>query len=105
MSENKNLQEADAEKMEAAGKSVELSPDEMTDAAGGTNMDGAVKSLATYARDYVPPCTNPDGHHWVYSHHIEEENTIFGFIPAGTMGYDYYRCTYCNEMKREHVRP
>ena len=95
--------ECTREELEEAVESKELSPDEMADASGGDAMDVLVNQTLRLDNK-TPPCTNPAGHHWVYIHHKEEENTILGFIRCGTLGYDYYRCSYCNVEKRIHVR-
>ena len=105
------------EELEEAAKSTELTMDEMTDAAGGINMDAAIKHLVKHshsspsapnksssaAKESSPSCTNPGGHNWVYTHHEEEENTLLGFIPWGTKGYNYFECTFCHATKKEHV--
>ena len=91
------------EELEEAAKSTELTLDEMTDVAGGINMDAAIKHLVKAAKESSPACTNPGGHNWVYTHHEEEENTLLGFIPWGTKGYNYFECTFCHATKKEHV--
>lgn len=91
------------EELEEAAKSTELTMDEMTDVAGGINMDAAIKHLVKAAKESSPACTNPGGHNWVYTHHEEEENTLLGFIPWGTKGYNYFECTFCHATKKEHV--
>ena len=63
------------EELEEAAKSTELTMDEMTDVAGGINMDAAIKHLVKAAKESSPACTNPGGHNWVYTHHEEEENS------------------------------
>ena len=84
-------------------RKMELTMDEMTDVAGGINMDAAIKHLVKAAKESSPACTNPGGHNWVYTHHEEEENTLLGFIPWGTKGYNYFECTFCHATKKEHV--
>ena len=91
------------EELEEAAKSTELTMDEMTDAAGGINMDAAIKHLVKAAKESSPACTNPGGHNWVYTHHEEEENTLLGFIPRETKGYNYSDCTLKKKKKKEHV--
>ena len=92
--------ECTREELEEVAKSMELGPDEMGDVSAGINLDSL---FGVRPPKDIPKCTNPAGHHWVYTHHEEEENTLLGFIPWGTKGYNYFECTFCHATKKEHV--
>ena len=85
--------ECTREELEEVAKSMELDPDEMSSASGG---------------NFIMPipikfkCTNPKGHHWVYTHHEEEEINLL-FISLGTRGYNHFECSFCHATKRERV--
>ena len=85
--------ECTREELEEAAKSTELNLDEMSSASGG---------------NFIMPipikfkCTNPEGHHWVYTHHEEEEINLL-FISLGTRGYNHFECSFCHATKRERV--
>ena len=89
-----------AEELEEIVKSMELSPDEMSNTSAGINLNSFFG--APTPKD-IPKCTNPAGHHWVYTHHEEKEDKLFWFIPIGTMGYNHFECSFCHATKKEHV--
>ncbi len=75
---------------EAAG-SVELNLAELESAAGGT----------TPSWDRCPARGYGGAHNWVLIAHEEDE--WFGWLKDGglfTIGYNTYKCTYCNEIEK-----
>ena len=88
--------ECTREELEEVAKSMELGPDEMGSASGGGGY------LVPVTLRGVFKCTNPEGHHWVYTHH-EEEELNFLFISLGTRGYNHFECSFCHATKKEHV--
>ena len=94
--------ECTLEELEEAGKSAELSPEEMSGAAGGTSS--AVQKFYEEARKHCYNKSQGPLHDWVYTHHEEEPFHLFGFIPCGTIGYNYFRCSLCGATKKQHVK-
>ena len=92
--------ECTREELEEIAKSMELGPDEMGDVSAGINLDSL---FGVRPPKDIPKCTNPAGHHWVYTHHEEKEDKLFWLIPIGTIGYNHFECSFCHATKKEHV--
>ena len=92
--------ECTREELEEIAKSMELDRDEMGDVSAGINLDSL---FGVRPPKDIPKCTNPAGHHWVYTHHEEKEDKLFWLIPVGTIGYNHFECSFCHATKKEHV--
>ena len=99
---------------EAVNEDIELEPEELGNAAGGTIMspdaynqyrsEAMMKRIKdTYCNaDEIPyvgaPNITPQVHEYVKIGHIEEDGILWG-----TIGYDVYKCTLCGHEKKVHV--
>ena len=93
--------ECTQEELEKAAECRELNPDEMADTAAGVNYND-IKKLVTDKLGKLTTCSNPAGHQWVYTHHVEEDKSFLG-ISFGTTGYNCFECAHCHQTMKKHV--
>ncbi len=89
------LDYTEAELAEAL-KAMEVSPDELEQAAGGVGDRSTRQTLTRLLNEKCPKA--PDGkHNWVKQGHREDPHTFLFW--DYTKGYDVYACSYCGRVK------